>query len=184
MDITTLTKINHGFHSKTVSFSFVWFLKAWDHKIRQLELQLKCGNITIYLFTFILLKFYSNPYGRCFFNFHNIWGRGHNNKILLRASIYPAAALVKTSPQSVFEEILLYQLQFWQPCINILYNNIHSHQLEDILKKVENQTVAGPRWLWQYREHCGPATVWLSTFFKIAFMFNRRRKLRFKTTFE
>ncbi len=47
-----------------------------------------------------------------------------------------------------------------------------------------NQTVAGPHWLWQYRERCGPATVWFSTFFKIAFMFSRRRKLRFTTTFE
>ncbi len=27
-------------------------------------------------------------------------------------------------------------------------------------------------------EHCGPATVWFSTFIKIAFMFSRRRKLR------
>ncbi len=47
-----------------------------------------------------------------------------------------------------------------------------------------NQTVAGSHWLWQYRERCGPATVWFSTFFKIAFMFSRRRKLRFTTTFE
>ncbi len=30
-----------------------------------------------------------------FFYFHNIWGRGHNNTILLRAPIWPAAALRK-----------------------------------------------------------------------------------------
>ncbi len=35
-----------------------------------------------------------------------------------------------------------------------------------------------------YGSHCEPATVWFSTFFKIAFMFSRRSKLRFKTTFE
>ncbi len=33
-------------------------------------------------------------------------------------------------------------MQFWLRRINILYSATYSHQLEDILKKVENQTVA------------------------------------------
>ncbi len=35
-------------------------------------------------------------------------GGGHNNKILLRAPIWPAMALIKMSPRSAFEEISLY----------------------------------------------------------------------------
>ncbi len=43
--------------------------------------------------------------------------------------------------------------------------------IEDILKNVGNQTVAGPQWLpffFYYQSQWGPATVWLPTFFKIS----------------
>ncbi len=55
--------------------------------------------------------------------------------------------------------------------------NIHA-----ILKKVENQTVAGQQWLAYYyfsfyQSQCGPATVWIPTFFKISyFVFSTRKK--------
>ncbi len=62
---------------------------------------------TIYLiiYFYILLKFYFDPYSRSFFFFfHNIWGRGHNNTILIRAPIWPAAALLKgVTPQKLKE---------------------------------------------------------------------------------
>ncbi len=54
--------------------------------------------------------------------------------------------------------------------------------INDILKKVENHTVSGPQWLTQYffsfyQSQCGPATVWLPTFFKIPyFVFSTRKK--------
>ncbi len=49
------------------------------------------------------------------------------------------------SPLSAFEEILLYRATAHILSVAVQYTVLchrHSHQLEDILKKVENQTVA------------------------------------------
>ncbi len=66
--------------------------------------------------------------------------------------IWLAAALIKISPRSAFEEIslclgtahILSAAVLVLPYQCTLQRHIHSHQFEDILKKVENQTVAGP----------------------------------------
>ncbi len=47
----------------------------------------------LFIYFYILLKVYFDPYS-FFFYFHNILGRGHNNTILLRAPIWPAAARI------------------------------------------------------------------------------------------
>ncbi len=123
-----------------------------------------------------------------FFYFHNIWGRGHNNKILLRAPIWPAAALIKMSPQSAFEEILLHLAT-----AHILSAAVLAPPYQYTVQRDINKKIFWRRWKtkqllvhidFDSREHCGPATVWFSTFFKIAFMFSRRMKLGFKINFE
>ncbi len=84
-----------------------------------------------------------------FFYFIIFEGGGTTIKSCL-GHIWPAAVLTKMSPQSAFEEILLYRSTAYILSDAVLapsyqytvQRHIHSHQLEDILKKVENQTVA------------------------------------------
>ncbi len=76
----------------------------------------------------------------------------------------------------------LLTLTLSQTCINFF---LVLNKKEDILKNVGNQTVAGPivfnskkkKKSKYYGSQRGPATVWLPTFFKITFMFNRRKKV-------
>jgi len=44
------------------------------------------------------------PIVDCVFYFHNIWERGHNNKILLRPPIWPAAALTGSEKEKISSE--------------------------------------------------------------------------------
>ncbi len=148
----------------------------------------------MYLFIYIciLLKFYFDPYGSFFFfYFHNIWGRGHNYKILLIGHIWPAAALIKMlhdlllkKYRCILVQHTFYQLQFWRCRINILYSAANIHISKKIFRRMWKTKQLLVHIDFSRREHCGPVTVWFSTFFQIAFMFSRRRKLRFKTTFE